>query len=145
MPNTLKLDTSGFDRLIKQFESIGGDVKPVVEKALKQVGNKIGTDTLSAITKPNLPAGGKYSSGQTENSVIRNPSVVWEGDTTAYIPVGFVIAKPGAGGFLISGTPKMKPDKELNRMYKGKKYMNEIQKEMSDVVLSAIVEQMQKG
>lgn len=144
MPNTLKLDTTGFDRLLKQLESIGGDVKPVVEKALKDAGKKIGEDTLTALNAPNLPAGGKYSTGETAKSVIQNGSVVWEGDT-AYIPVGFDFAKPGAGGFLITGTPKMKPDRELNRMYKGKKYMNEIQKGMSDVVLSAIVEQMEKG
>ena len=88
-----------------------------------------------------LPAGGKYSTGKTEATIVDNPQVEWSG-SRASIEVGFDFGKPGAGGFLITGTPKMKPDKELNRMYKGKKYMKQIQDQMSEVVSEAISKAM---
>lgn len=124
---TLRLDTSEFEDLIQKMQDIGIQVEPVVEKALTKAGKKIEQDTLEALSDQYLPAQGKYhgSVRDTEESVIRDPQVAWEG-TVAWIPVGFDFSKPGAGGYLISGTPKMQPDKELNRMYKGRKYMKEV-------------------
>ena len=141
--NTLKLDTSAFQGLLTKLEGMGGNVKEVVNKALSEAGHKIATDTEQAISYPNLPARGKYSTGDTMRSIIRDFAVRWEGET-AWIPVGFDFSKPGAGGYLISGTPKMQPDKELNRMYRQKKYMAEIQKQMSDVALDAIIQEGMK-
>ena len=56
--------------------------------------------------------------------------------------VGFDYAKKGAGGFLISGTPRMRPDYELRKMYKQKTYMRKIQQDMIDVVEDYIVDAM---
>ena len=140
--NTLKLQLTGFNELLTKLDRLGGDLKPVIEDALAQAGEKITEDTLEALSDSNLPAGGKYSTGDTDASVVRNPRVGWEG-TTASIGVGFDFGKPGAGGYLISGTPKMKPDYALQAIYKKKKYMTNLQNDMKDIVNDAIIEKME--
>lgn len=142
---TLRLDTSGLEELIRKMDNIGIDVKPSVERALTEAGRKISNDTLEALSDQYLPRQGKYhgSVRDTEESVIRDPQVTWEG-SVAWIPVGFDFSKPGAGGYLISGTPKMQPDKELNRMYKGKRYMKQIQEQMYSVVEQVYADELLK-
>lgn len=139
--NTLKLDTKGFEQLLIKLDSVGGNVQDVVTKALEEAGQKIGEDTHKAMQQQYLPAGGKYSKGTTEKSIVDSPQVEWSGNK-ASIDVGFDFGKPGAGGYLITGTPKMQPNKELNRMYKGKKYMKEIQEQMGQTVGEAIMKAM---
>lgn len=142
--NTLRLDTSGFTEMLKKLDALGGDVKITVDEALKKAGDKIERDTEAAIAPANLPARGKYSHGDTKESIIHDAQVHWEGQV-GWIPVGFDFSKPGAGGYLITGTPKMRPDLTLNRMYKQKKYIREIQEMMSDTVLQKIVDAMERG
>jgi hypothetical protein len=139
--NTLKLETSGFTQMLAKLEALGGDTREAVTEALENASHKITEDTIAAVDDANLPAGGKYSKGATRESIIQDAKITWEG-STAWIPVGFDFAAPGAGGFLITGTPKMRPDLALQRMYRQKKYMNQIQKEMGDVVMDKIVEAM---
>lgn len=140
--NTLKLQLSGFEELISKLESLQGDVKKAVNDAMEQAGETIGEDTVDAVDNANLPAKGEYSKGQTKASIITNPLVHWSGNQ-AEIGVGFDYNKKGAGGFLITGTPRMKPDYELQKIYKRKKYMNQIQNDMADVVNDYIQEKME--
>ena len=140
--NTLKLDTSGFDGLIKRLDELGGNVHKAVTDALEQAGETIKEDTLEAIQLPNLPAQGIYSRGDTKESVITDTHVRWEG-FTAWIPVGFDFSKPGAGGYLITGTPRMRPVSRLNQMYKQKRYMKQIQDDMGDVIMDYITEKLE--
>lgn len=140
--NTLALDTKGFEQLVTKLEGLGGNVKVTVTKALENAGEKIGEDTAEAIQKPNLPAQGKYSTGDTEKSVIRKPKARWSG-TEAEIGVGFDYSKPGAGGLLITGTPKMQPDYKLQKIYKQKAYMSKVQKMMTDIVTEEIKKKME--
>lgn len=139
--NTLKLTTSGFDELITKLDELGGDIMGVVEDALIQAGETIGDDTVEAVDEAYLPAEGKYSKGDTKKSIIRKPKVEWKG-TTASVGVGFDYSKPGAGGFLITGTPRMKPDYELQKIYKKKQYMKQIKSGMIEIVQNAIAEKM---
>lgn len=139
--NTLKLTTSGFEELVTKLDELGGDIMSVVEDALTQAGETIGEDTVEAVDKAYLPAKGKYSKGDTKKSVIRNPKVNWQG-TIASVEVGFDYSKKGAGGFLITGTPRMKPDYELQKIYKKKPYMKQIEAGMIDIVQSAIAEKL---
>lgn len=141
--NTLRLDTSGFERMLAELDAMGGNVQKVTEQALEKASAKISQDTLAAMAKPNLPRQGKYSTGTTLDSVIREARVEWEGLVGA-VPVGFDFSKPGAGGYLISGTPRMRPNKALNAMYKRKKYMNEIQTEISNVIFDAMQKEWNK-
>ena len=142
--NTLKLDTTGFDRLINHLKDLNGDVQTAVTDALEQAGETITADTHDAVQKPNLPAEGKYSHGDTEASIV-TPQVKWIGGTLAEMGVGFDYDKPGAGGFLITGTPKMRPDMALQRIYKRKKYMRDIQNSMYEVVQEYIVDALKGG
>ena len=139
--NTLRLDLSGFKELMSKLDDLGGDVMKITEEALQKAGTKIGADTVSAVQEGNLPAGGKYSGGDTEASIVQNPQVEWEG-MVAGIGVGFDYNKPGAGGFLITGTPKMKPDMALKKMYKGKAYMRTVQEEMGEIISNEIAKKM---
>lgn len=139
--NTLKLDMRGFEELITKLDGLGGDVKSVVTDALEQSAETIEWDTMDAVKKSNLPAKGKYSKGDTEKSIVKNAKVKWEG-MTAVVGVGFDYDKPGAGGLLITGTPKMKPDNALKKIYKSKRYMEQIQNDMSEIINDAINEKM---
>ena len=139
--NLLKLDVSGFEEYIQKLEKLEADLKPIVSDALNQAGETITDDTFDAVSDSNLPRGGEYSTGKTRESIIKNPRVKWSG-ITAEIGVGFDFAKPGAGGYLITGTPRMAPDKALNRIYKSKKYMKDIQKDMIDIFQDEISHRM---
>lgn len=141
--NTLKFETPPLERMIKRLEELGGDVKKATADALQQAAEKIRDDTLDALNPANLPAHGQYSTGATRKSVAEVEPVKWEG-TVASVPVGFDFSKPGAGGYLISGTPRMRPDPVLHKMYKQKKYMEGVQDGMSSVVFGYIMERMEK-
>lgn len=140
--NTLNLDTRNFEELLTKLDELGGNLQKVVEDALNQAGETIENDTLDALNAANLPAKGKYSRGDTRKSVIRNPKTEWQG-TTASIAVGFDYSKRGAGGLLITGTPKMKPDQALNKIYKNKRYMQQLENDMKSVVNDAIIAKME--
>ena len=139
--NLLKLDVSGFEEYIQKLEKLEADVKPIVEDALNQAGETITDDTFDGVSKSNLPRGGEYCTGETERSTIKNPRVKWAG-TTADIGGGCDFNKPGAGGYLITGTPRMAADEALNKIYKSKKYMKDIQKDMIDIFQDEISRRM---
>ena len=139
--NLLKLDVSGFEEYIQKLEKLEADIKPIVSDALNQAGETITDDTFDAVSDSNLPRGGEYSTGKTKESIIKNPRIKWSG-TTAEIGLGFDFNKPGAGGYLITGTPRMAPDKALNKIYKSKKYMKDIQKDMIDIFQDEISRRM---
>lgn len=142
--NTLKLDTSAFDRMVSHLKDLGGDVQKAVTDALQQAAETITEDTQDAVTAPNLPRGGEYSHGDTAASIVA-PKVIWIGGVQAEVGVGFDYSKPGAGGFLITGTPRMRPDTALQRIYKRKTYMRNIQQDLCDVVEDYIVDALEGG
>lgn len=126
-----ELDTKAFDRILDEIEKVNGRVDRVIESVLSDAAKQIQSDTLEAAQKPNYPAGGRYSGGQTRESIATQTTVDWEG-MVATIPVGFDFSKPGAGGFLISGTPMMPPVPQLRRIYRQKAYMAGINKGMQE-------------
>ena len=139
--NILKLDTSSFDEFAERLDSLGADLKPIFTDALTQVAEIITEDTIEVVKDQYLPAHGEYSHGDTKKSIIRNPRVEWSG-MIGEIAIGFDFSKPGAGGYLITGTPRMRPDRELNRIYKSKRYMRQIQEDMSEIFQDAIDDHM---
>ena len=130
--NMLKLDTSGFDDYAYKLDRLGADLRSIFTDALQEAAETITEDTFDGVTEPNLPRGGKYSGGETKASIVKNPRVEWDG-MVGSVAVGFDFSKPGAGGYLITGTPRMRPDKALNRIYKSKKYMKDIEQQMTEV------------
>jgi len=142
--NTFTLDTAPLEGLVQKILDLDGDAREAVESALEQAAETISDDTLDAIAPGNLPAQGRYSTGATEASVLRDQKVRWTG-TNAWIPVGFDFTMPGAGGYLITGTPKMAPVAQLRKMYKQKRYMADIQKDITDVLEDALIRAMEEG
>lgn len=115
--------------------------KETVEKALTEAAQRISMDTHIAMNNSNLPAHGKYWTGKTAGTIIDDTAPRWEGGA-AWVPIGF--SKPVAAAFLISGTPKMKSNPVLHKMYKGKTYMKDIQDEMFDKLNAKIQEEWDK-
>ena len=59
------------------------------------------------------------------DSIIDSPKANWQG-TFGTIGMGFDKSAPGAGGFLITGTPRMRPDYKLEDIFARKKYARKI-------------------
>lgn len=142
--NKLSLDFSAFSELIETLEEVGGDVKEVIKTALDDAGEDIGVRTKEAMDKANLPAGGKYSNEQTVKTVIINPETEWVSASMAEIGVGFDKLKPGVGSLLITGTPRMKPNYALEKIYVNKKYQKELMTQIGDTITEAIKEKMEE-
>ena len=139
-----KLDTSEINNLLRKFEGMGGDVQGMVETMLDKAAKQIQRDVEAAADKANYPAGGKFSTEATVHSIVRNASVEWNG-LVASEPIGFDFGVVGHGGFLISGTPKYAPVQQLHRIFKEISYIKNIQNEMADEVLTAIIDRMVEG
>ena len=127
--NKIELEFEGLEDYIKKFEHLSIELRNLAEEVLLETGKKYTQDTISAIASGNLPRQGKYSKGWTKQSVII-PKVEWSG-AVATMDVGFDKNKQGAGGFLITGTPKMRPVAQLNKMYTGKTYISTRKREMT--------------
>lgn len=137
--NRLSIDGSCFAELAETLDRLGGDLKAVTNDALQQAGETVAADTLAAIDNGNLPRGGKYSTGDTERSAIKESDVRvdWSGNI-ATIGLGFDKSKAGAGGFLITGTPRMRPDYALQAMYNRKTYQRKIVEDIQEIFNDAI-------
>lgn len=123
----ISIDFSNFEEYAAKLEELGASLEDVFEKAMEEAAEKVQQDTLEAITAANLPAGGIYSHGETRDSVITDVKPRWEG-SVAEVRLGFDKTVYGAGGWLITGTPKMKPDAALQKIYGNKKYATDIKK-----------------
>ena len=135
--NKAKVKLEGFKEMITTLDSLGGDLVGVAADALSQAGETIGWDTQEAAQNPNMPAEGKYSTGRTEQAVLTTPRVEVSGNLVE-VGAGFDYTKDGAGGILITGTPRMKPNYELQKIFKGRRYMNNISKDIEAVVQDEI-------
>lgn len=124
--NRIGLQFSGFDEMIAKLDELQGDLKKTTEKAL-QASHKHVTPKLHADMKKH------HRTGNTEETIVDDAPVIWEG-TTASVRVGFLVSLGGlASIFLMYGTPRTKPDKKLyNDIYgpKTKKEIAEIQREI---------------
>lgn len=121
----LSIDFSAFEDLAEKLDNIGADLPKVIGDVMEEVGAEVQADTLAALDHANLPAGGAYSGGDTAASVIDDVSVKKSGSILE-VNLGFDKRKPGAGGFLITGTPKMQPDRALADIYANKKYERQV-------------------
>ena len=131
--NKLELNLQGFGELLAKLDGLDGNMKEAVTDAFQQAAETVGEDTASAMATGNLPAGGKYSHGDTVKAVVQNPEVIWSG-TVVEAGVGFDKTQPGAGGFLITGTPRMRPVKQLEDIFVSKRYFKKLSDDMMDVV-----------
>ena len=104
--NKFQLEFKGFEEFAKRLEELGGDLRETTEKALKETHAHITPKLHSDMAK-------HHRTGMTEKNIIDDAKVIWNGDV-ASIDVGFNISKGGlASIFLMYGTPRHKPDKQL--------------------------------
>ena len=126
-----------------KLDKLGGTaaMKRGVEAGLRASKNYVNPQIKSAMSK--LPAGGKYSTGDTERSIDNDMSVKWSG-MTGEIKVGFDFSKSGPKSiYLMYGTPKMSPVNGLKAAIYGtktKKQIKEIQAEAVGKVIKRIME-----
>lgn len=132
----LTVDFSNFTEYLKRLEQLGGitAMKKGVEAGLKDSKAHV-NDKLEIATSPaKLPRKGKYSTGQTQQSIDRDMAVKWTG-LKATIPIGFDFEKSGLTSiFLMYGTPKMKPAKGMKAAIYGAK----AKKEHKEIVAEAL-------
>lgn len=138
----LELHFSGFKELAERLDELGRDLKPITEKALIESHMAVTPAIEKAIQKPNLPSGGKYSTGATQKSIIKTPVVNWEGSIGS-IDIGFDISKAMTSIFLMYGTPRHKPVSGLYEAIYGNKTKKEISKIQKVIFEKAIKNAME--
>lgn len=142
--NRIGLQVEGFEEYMAKLDEIGGTkaMRRGVEEALKESKKYVNPLIEQAMTK--LPAGGKYSTGDTKESLDKDMSVDWQGGT-ATIKVGFDFSESGLKSiFLMYGTPRMKPVTGLKAAVYGAKTKKEIaaiQGAALDKVIKEIMEE----
>ena len=123
--NSLSIDFSNFAEYAERLDELNADLKEIFQDAMEQAAETVEWDIMDALADANLPALGKYSQGATQASVSRDAKVQWQG-MLGEIPIGFDKTMPGAGGWLITGTPKMRPDYKLEDIFSRRSYEKKI-------------------
>ena len=141
--NHINIDFGYFADYAARLDELGADLQHVLGDAMEEAGERVQHETQIALDNANLPAHGNYSTGDTEDAMVK-PSVEWHGPL-GVLPLGFDKSKRGAGGWLITGTPKMQPDTALSRIYRGKRYTTTIKNSIRASLQRAIDERMGGG
>lgn len=123
----LSIDFSCFEKYAEELDNLGADLTKIFSDVMEDMAEDVQARTKEAVSNSYLPAKGKYRSNPSETmaAIEMNPKPVVSGSIVE-INLGFDKSKPGAGGFLITGTPKMAPDYELEELYVKKQYRNKL-------------------
>ena len=139
------LQFDGWEETITKLNNLAGNTvtKKAVSEALIKSKEHVNVGIEKTVGSGSLPAKGKYSTGDTKDSINRDKEVTWQGQT-ASIKVGFDFKKSGTTSiFLMYGTPKMKPAKGLRNAIYGSKAQKEIAEIQSEIINRYIVEEME--
>ncbi len=139
------LQFDGWEETIAKLDNLAGDkvTKKAVSEALIKSKEHVNVGIEKAVSNGSLPAKGKYSTGDTKDSINRDKEVTWQGQTGT-IKVGFDFKKSGTTSiFLMYGTPKMKPAKGLKTAIYGSKARKEIAEIQSEIINKHIKEVME--
>lgn len=142
--NKIGLQFEGWENYMSKLDELGGTqtMKKGVEEALIESKKHINPLIEKSMSK--LPAKGKYSTGDTKDSIDDEMSVEWEG-MTGSIKVGFDFSKSGPKSiFLMYGTPRMKPVSGLKGAIYGAKTQKEIA-EIQEQKLSEVIKRVMEG
>lgn len=113
-------DITALKKYGDQLEAAGGTaaVKRAVEGGMKSTKQQVNNRVTSAMASSNLPAGGKYSTGDTMEHLNREMAVDWEGNM-ARLKLGFNLEGGGITSiFLMYGTPHHAPAAGLREALK---------------------------
>lgn len=142
--NRIGLQFTGWENYMDKLDKLGGTklMKKGVDKALIESKKHVNPVIEKSMSK--LPAGGKYSTGDTKKSIDKEYKVDWSG-MTGEIKVGFDFKKSGLTSiFLMYGTPRMKPVSGLKNAIYGAKTKKEIS-EIQEKVLSDVIKKVMEG
>ena len=142
--NKIGLKFEGWEEYMAKLDELGGThtMKKAVNEALVESKKHVDPLIEKAIVK--LPAGGKYSTGDTKDSIDDEMDVTWNG-FTGEIKIGFDFSKSGLKSiFLMYGTPKMKPVSGLKAAIYGSKTQKEIA-EIQEKILSDHIKKVMEG
>ena len=137
--NFIELRFDGIAALAEEIDRKGGELHKIVGDALERAAETVQADTTEALDHAYLPAHGKFSRGATAEAVVKNPKANWSGEVVE-VPLGFDKGMRGAGGWLITGTPKMKPDPKLQDIYGRKTYERKINNQIQQDLANALKE-----
>lgn len=140
-----KRKKNGFDAtmLIKygdQLEAAGGSaaLKRAVEGGMKSTKQEVIREVTSLMQSGNLPAGGKYSTGDTMEHLSKELVIKWEGNM-ARLGLGFVLQEGGLVSiFLMYGTPQHAPVAGLKEVLRGSKLTKITRREQEKAILKVL-------
>lgn len=141
--NRVGLQVKGLEDYMAKLDELGGSnaMKKGAENALKASKEYVNPLIEQAMT--HLPAGGRYSHGNTEKSIDKDTTVEWAG-LSASVKVGFDFSKSGLTSiFLMYGTPKHNPVAGLYEAIYGSKTQREIGKIQGEELTKVIKELME--
>lgn len=144
--NKIGLQVKGFEEYMEKLDNLGGGeaMKRGTEAALKASKNHINPQIDAKMSKNNLPAHGKYSTGDTRKSLSSDMTVIWSG-AVGEIDIGFDFSKSGLKSiFLMYGTPRMKPVSGLKSAIYGSKSKREIA-EIQEAELNKVIKRIMEA
>lgn len=113
-------DTTALLKYAERLEAAGGTaaIQRAVEGGMKSTKAQVNNRVSSIMTPGNMPAGGKYSTGETMEHLNKEMDVNWEG-TMARLKLGFNLDNDGIVSiFLMYGTPRHAPVNGLREALK---------------------------
>lgn len=144
--NRIGIQFNGFQELAERIDELAGldGLKRAVEAGLKSSKEYVNGEISAALQKSKLPAQGKYSEGNTLNSLNKDFNVKWDG-LQASVDVGLDFDKSGMTSiFLMYGTPRMKPDQDLYDAIYGNKTKNKI-KRLQESAMNEVLSRVMGG
>ncbi len=110
-----RVEFEGFDEIIRRLSKVEGAAEKVTDKALRETHALVTHKIQQVFTTSNMPAKGRYWTGDTLETLRRDANVEWNG-SVANVPVGFEIKGAGITSiFLTHGTPRHKPPMKAAR------------------------------
>lgn len=144
--NKIGLHFDGWKDYMSKLDELGGTntMKKTVEEALIESKKHVNPLIEKSMVKGNLPAKGKYSSGDTKESIDKDMTVQWSG-LAGEIKIGFDFSESGLKSiFLMYGTPRMKPVTGLKNAIYGAKTTKEVAV-IQEKVLSDAIKKVMEG
>ena len=136
---------NGFDTtMLKKYgdalDAAGGSaaIKRAVEGGMKSAKQEVIREVTSLMQPGNLPAGGKWSTGDTMAHLDKELTIKWEGNL-ARLGLGFVLQAGGLVSiFLMYGTPHHAPVAGLEDVLRGNKLRKITRKEQEQAILKVL-------